>query len=387
MIYVGIDIAKEIHYAVVMNSEQQVMVEPFAFENNMKGFQKLHDILLTVDTPNLVIGMESTAHYADTLLSFLIDNNFSVALINPIQTSVLRKSAIRKTKNDQIDTKLIVKSMIVNGYRLFAANDMKMLHLKHLERFRMKLKKSICQQKTRLRAVMDMIFPEFQYFFSSGIHISTSYAILKRHPSPDEIASLHLTYLTNLIKKASNNAFDKETAIELKKLAKNSVGIKNEILCIEAKQLIEQIELLERQCDELEKKISELLKAIDSPIKTIPRLSGNNAAMIISEFGDISRFSNSNQMTAFAGLDPVVNQSGKFNASSTRMSKRGSKYLRFALLNAAFQLIKVNDTFKEYYDKKRAEGKKHYNALGHTAHKLIRVIFCITKNNTSFSLP
>lgn len=109
--------------------------------------------------------------------------------------------------------------------------------------------------------------------------------------------------------------------------------------------------------------------------------------MIISEFGDLSRFENLDQLTAFAGLDPTINQSGKFNASGTRMSKRGSKYLRFALLNAAFQLVKVSSTFKDYYDKKRAEGKNHYNALGHTAHKLVRIIFHITKNNKAFSLP
>lgn len=387
MIYIGIDIAKEKHYAVVMDSDQRVLHEPFGFENNMQGFSKLESVLEKFNDSKRVIGMESTAHYAETLITFLMERKHTVALINPLQTSVLRKASIRHTKTDRTDTKLIVKSMIVNGYRKLTENDVQLLQLKHLERFRCKLKKSISQQKIRLRAVMDVIFPEFQNFFASGLHIHTSYEILKLYASPDEISSLHLTRLTNLIRKASNNVFGKETAVELRELAKVSVGISDPILCLEAKQLIAQIELLEQQCGDIEEKVSEILANIDSPIKTIPRIGNNNAAAIISEFGDLSRFENPNQLTAFAGLDPIINQSGKFNASGTRMSKRGSKYLRFALLNAAFQLVKVNSTFKDYYDKKRAEGKNHYNALGHTAHKLVRIIFHITKNNKAFSLP
>lgn len=387
MIYIGIDIAKEKHYAVVMDSDQTVLREPFGFENNMQGFSKLEAILGSFNDSERVIGMESTAHYAETLITFLMERKYTVALINPLQTSVLRKASIRHTKADRTDTKLIVKSMIVNGYRKLTENDVQLLQLKHLERFRCRLKKSISQQKIRLRAVMDVIFPEFQNFFASGLHIHTSYEILKLYTSPDEISGLHLTRLTNLIRKASKNAFGKETAVELRELAKVSVGISDPILCLEAKQLIAQIELLEQQCSDIEEKVSEILANIDSPIKTIPRIGNNNAAAIISEFGDLSRFENPDQLTAFAGLDPIINQSGKFNASGTRMSKRGSKYLRFALLNAAFQLVKVNSTFKDYYDKRRAEGKNHYNALGHTAHKLVRIIFHITKNNKAFSLP
>lgn len=387
MIYVGVDIAKEKHFAVVMNTEQEILYEPFGFENNTAGFHRFLQVIMPFGTTGVVIGMESTSHYAETLISFLMDKGYCVAIINPLQTSALRKSAIRNTKNDKIDSKLIVKSMLVNGYKFLAENDVKLLHLKHLERFRIKLKKSITQQKIRLVAVMDVIFPEFQYFFKSGLHLRTSYEIIKKYTSPDDISKVHLTALTNLIEKASNHAFGKETAVALRELARKSVGTPNDILCLEAKQLIAQIELLEKQCDELDVTAAKLLESIDSQIKSIPRIGVNNASAIISEYGDLSNFSNPDQMTAYAGLDPVVKQSGKFNASGTRMSKRGSRYLRLALMNAAFQLTKGNRTFKNYYDKKRAEGKNHYNALGHTAHKLIRIIFFITKNNTPFCLP
>lgn len=56
------------------------------------------------------------------------------------------------------------------------------------------------------------------------------------------------------------------------------------------------------------------------------------------------------------------------------MSKRGSKVLRYALVNAALNVVKNNATFKDYYEAKMAEGRTHYNALGHCAGKLVRII-------------
>ena len=108
--------------------------------------------------------------------------------------------------------------------------------------------------------------------------------------------------------------------------------------------------------------------------------------MILGEIGDIHRFSKPRQLLAYAGLDPSVKQSGNFNASHTRMSKRGSKVLRFALMNAAHNVVKNNATFKAYYDKKMAEGRTHYNALGHCAGKLVRIIWKMMTDDVDFNL-
>ncbi len=108
--------------------------------------------------------------------------------------------------------------------------------------------------------------------------------------------------------------------------------------------------------------------------------------MILGEIGDIHRFSKPNQLLAFAGLDPSVNESGTFKAKHTRMSKRGSKVLRYALINAAHNVVKNNATFKAYYDKKMAEGRTHYNALGHCAGKLVRIIFKMMTDDIDFNL-
>ena len=116
------------------------------------------------------------------------------------------------------------------------------------------------------------------------------------------------------------------------------------------------------------------MKYNDTVIKTIPCIGYFNGGMILGEIGDIHRFSNPNKLLAFASLNPSVYQSGNFQAKTTHMSKRGSRVLRYVLVNAAWNVVRNNATFKAYYDAKRAEDRSHYDALEHCAGKLVRVI-------------
>lgn len=386
MIYVGIDIAKLKHFAAAMTADGKVLIPPFGFTNDSDGFKLFLSKLKPFNKENLLIGLESTAHYGENLICYLFDLGYRIVVINPIQTATLRKTNIRKTKTDKVDALLIIKSMIVNNHRLFTKTDIDSLRLKSLCRFREKTKKSKSRLKIQLVTYVDVLFPELQYFFKSGIHINTCYELLKKHSAPDDIAALHLTYLGNLLKKASHSHFGKEEAVALKGLAKSSVGTGNTSVSIQITQSISQIELLEKQISELDEAIKSIMLDMNSVILTIPGIGFLNGAMILGEIGDISRFMNPSKLLAYAGLDPAINQSGKFNAKSTRMSKRGSKLLRYALINAAWNVSLNNKTFQDYFMLKQAQGKNHYAALGHVAHKLVRIIFKMLKDNIAFNL-
>lgn len=386
MIYVGIDIAKQKHFASVMTSDGEILIEPFSFTNDHTGFQKLLNNLSRFPKDQVFIGMESTAHYAENLTSFLYSRDFNVCIINPIQTSSLRKSNIRKTKTDSVDTYLIINALSLNHFRLFTERDYSSLQLKNLCRFRQKLMKARTKVKIQLVTYVDLLFPELQYLFKSGIHGKACYALLKEQSNPDKIARMHLTRLTNLLSKSSNGHFKQSTAVSLKELASQSVGTKNDTLSLQILQSIKQIELFTEQLAEVEESINSLMEQMNSVIKTIPGIGNLNGAMIIGEIGDINRFKKPCQLLAYAGLDPSIYQSGNFKAARTRMSKRGSKLLRYALINAAWQTTLVNDTFKNYYDLKVSQGRRHYNALGHVAHKLVRVIHKMMTDNVEFNL-
>ena len=386
MIYVGIDIAKNTHWASAMNSDGEILLEPFSFQNNNEGFQKFISKLSNFDKQKMLIGLESTAHYGENIISYLFNLDYKIGIINPIQTSNLRKSNIRKTKNDKVDTFIIIKSLTLNNYNLVTTRDINNIKLKGLSRSRHNLIVMRSRSKIQLASFIDQLFPELNKFFKGNLHLNVSYQLLKKYSSPKDISSLHLTKLSNILHDNSHGRYNKEDAIRLRELAKNSVGIDNPTLSLQIKQAILQIELYTEQIEEVEKLSKQILDEMESKLLTIPGMSYNQATAIHGFIGDISRFNKSCQLLAYAGLDPSIYQSGNFEARSTRMSKRGNSLLRYNLVYAAHNLVLHNRTFKEYYDLKRSQGKTHYCALGHCAHKLVRVIFKMLKSNVDFNL-
>ena len=387
MIYVGIDIAKLNHVASAISSDGEVLIEPFQFTNDGDGFQLLSSHLDSFEKDRIIIGLESTAHYGNNLIQYLVACCYNVCVINPIQTATLRKNNIRKTKTDKVDTYVIAQAlMLMKDYRFLTLEDIDLMHLKSLGRFRQKTMKQRTRLKIQLTSYVDQVFPELQYFFKSGLHQKAVYALLKEAPNPKAIASVHLTHLSHLLEVASHGHFKKETAKELRVLAQKSIGSSDSALSIQITHCIEQIELLDSQLKDIESQMTEIMKFNDSVIMTIPGIGYINGGMILGEIGDIHRFSKPSQLLAFAGLDPSVYQSGNFNARRTRMSKRGSRVLRYALVNAAHNVVKNNSTFKAYYNTKMAEGRTHYNALGHCAGKLVRVIFKMLTDDVAFNL-
>ncbi|MBQ6151381.1 MAG: IS110 family transposase [Mogibacterium sp.] len=388
MIYVGIDIAKLDHYASAVNSDGVVLIEPFKFTNDADGFHTLSARLESLPAGDkVIIGLESTAHYGNNLVRYLVTRSYNVCVLNPIQTSAMRKNSIRKTKTDKVDTYIICQTLALQkSYRFVSFDDLDLMDLKSLGRFHRKSIKQRTRLKIQLKAYLDQTFPELQYFFKSGIHQKSVYSLLKESPTAKAVGSMHLTHLAHLLDSASHGRFKKDTASALRILARNSVGYPDSAVALQIVHAIEQIELLDSQIAHVEAEMTDIMKYRDSVIMTIPGIGYVNGGMILGEIGDIHRFSSPKQLLAFAGLDPSVHQSGQFEAKKTRMSKRGSKTLRYALVNAAHNVVKNNATFQAYYDAKMAQGRTHYNALGHCAGKLVRVIYKMLSDNVEFNL-
>ena len=169
MIYVGVDIAKLNHFASATSSDGEVLIEPFKFTNDADGFQMLVSklISLNAEPDSSIIGLESTAHYGDNLVRYLVAENFQVCVLNPIKTSTMRKNNIRKTKTDKVDTYIIIaKTLMMQGsYRFYTFYDLDLMDLKAMRRFYQKTIKQRTRLKIQLTAYVDEVFPELQYFF------------------------------------------------------------------------------------------------------------------------------------------------------------------------------------------------------------------------------
>ena len=306
MIYVGIDIAKLNHFASALSSDGEILLQPFSFSNSYDGFCKLQTKLEPFGTDNLVIALESTAHYGNNLVEYLVLHGYKVCILNPLQTSSFRRNNIRKTKTDKLDTFLIAKTLMANPTRFVTKRDIDILHLRNLGRFRQNLIKKRTRAKIQFTSYVDQAFPELQYFFKSGLHIHTCYVLLKEAPSPEAIASMHLTHLTHLLETASHGRFTRDMAVNLRILAQKSVGSNDSSISIQITQTIAQIELLDSQVDTVESQMKAIMRSLDSVIMTVPGIDYVNGGMILGEIGDIFRFPNPAKLLAFAGL---INQS------------------------------------------------------------------------------
>jgi transposase len=154
---------------------------------------------------------------------------------------------------------------------------------------------------------------------------------------------------------------------------------------LELQQTIQLIQMMEEQIAQAEARINPIVDSLHSPIMTIPGIGYRMAAIIIAETGNFANFDKAEKVLAFAGLEPSVYQSGQLTSTHAKMVKRGSKYLRYALFNAAKYVCHWDDGFRQYLAKKRAEGKPYNIAVSHAAKKLTRVIFHLVKTNQSFS--
>ena len=387
MIYVGIDVAKDKHDCFITNSDGEVLFPVFTIQNNRDGFDdlfaKIHSI--STDVPNIKVGLEATGHYSYNLLGYLIDKGLPTFVINPLHTNLYRKSlSLRKTKTDKVDARTIAM-MLMSDVNLKSYSDTSYHNeeLKSLTRYRFDKVQERAQLKQSVSRLVTILFPELEKLVPT-LHIASVYALLSELPSAGKIASCHLTHLTKLLKNASKGRYSREKAIEIREAARTSIGSTMPAKSLELKHTLRLIRELDSEIAEIESEIKRIMDEINSPILTIPGISYRMGAMILAEIGDFSRFDSPDKILAYAGASPSTYQSGQFESSYSHMEKRGSRYLRFALINAAKYVCHWDETFGVYLQKKISEGK-HYNvAITHATKKLVRLIYAMEKSGKPY---
>lgn len=379
--FVGVDIAKYTHYASVIDSYGEILKEPFAFENTASGFNSLIETLNSLESKGIVIGFESTAHYHENLYNFLSKKGYQCILINPILTKRFRGLNIRDCKNDKVDSLSIASfvSFSYNSKKLSVSQEFQINELKTLSLERERIKSNLSTEKIRLTAALDRVFPELKKYIGNTLYSKSFLNFLKKYNTAEQIKTTRIDALYNKVNE-KRSILTQEEVNDLKSLAKISVGFHSEAISNSIIICVNQIELLIEQKKHIDNMIISNMTELGSPILKISGMGYIQTAYILSALVNISRFDSPSKILAYAGLDPKVRESGLFKAKTTRMSKRGNKLLRYALIWSANNVRKNSKSMQEYYLKKRAEGKNHYNALGHCAKKLTNYIFFVLNN-------
>ena len=348
MIYAGIDVAKDKHDCFITNSDGEILFKAFTIPNNRDGFDELYQKIVSVsdDLTKVKVGLEATGHYSYNILGYLLDKGLTTFVINPLHTSLYRKSlSLRKTKTDKVDAHTIA-TMLMSDVNLKSYSDTSYHNeeLKSLTRYRFNKVKERAQLKQSVSRLVTILFPELEKMVPT-LHMVSVYALLTELPSASAIASVHLTRLTNLLSTSSRGRYGRDTAILFRETARTSIGSHMPAKSLELKHTIRLIQELDSEIHEIEIAIKSIMDEINSPILSIPGINYRMGAMIIAEIGDFSRFDSPDKILAYAGLSPSTYQSGQLESSYSHMEKRGSRYLRYALFNATKFVCHWDPTF------------------------------------------
>jgi transposase len=388
--FVGIDVSKEKFDVCCIDGTGEKL---FRLSTDMirSGFEALNKKLSKVanSRDSVVIGMESTACYHIPLFSYLTSEGYNVVVINPLLISNFMKLQLRKTKTDKKDAQVIAQYLIEQreAYtQSIISSDI--ADLRDLSRQRESLVDQMTALKVDIKRILSVTFPELERI--TNIFTKSMLRLLSQYPSASAIKSTRRTKIARALIPGSYGKQTDESVDAIRNAAKTSIGIVSHTKEIVLKQKVSILIQLEEHLSELSEILIELCQAQmgeDVEILKSMRGIGNNSAtnFLVELGGGIEPYKSHKQVIAMAGIDPSVYQSGKHEGKG-KISKRGNRHLRRVIWQMSTKVIMYNDHFKEYYLKRREHGLPYKMAVIATAHKLIRTIFAMLTNKTTFNV-
>ncbi|MCR3923425.1 MAG: IS110 family transposase, partial [Firmicutes bacterium] len=404
---IGVDISADFSMVAILAPNGNIHSKPFKVNHDANGFDYLLKIITKVEeefSMKTTLFMEATGIYHLTLFYFLRDNKVNSFVINPLVTNCNKNKNIRKVKNDKIDAISIAKIGKYEDIKISSWVDPNVYMLRNLCREYYDLVDGRANIKKKLSNDLRVAFPGYEKVFSD-ITGTTSLAVLTSYSTPETIIKASKEDVVNLIAISSRKgllwarkAYNKLIAASENalKIGIQSIGFTGKIkrhLNLHKTYTTEINSLLDQIKNILDSNIiPETLKSATKLLSTLPGVGPITAITIACEIGDISQFQKPKQLTAFFGLDPSVSQSGKFNSTENRMSKRGTSIGRRALYVIALSSVRkksngapFNSILLEYY-KTNLAGKKKKVALVAIMHKLLKYIFAILKSEKPYEV-
>lgn len=336
--------------------------------------------------------MESTGHYQTPIIQFLEEHDYLYIIVNPLISYQAKKSSLRKVKTDAIDAYHLCELYYKEDLLPYQKRDVQLLNLRNLTRQHEALTGLCMQAKLQFHSILDQVFPEYRGVFGD-LFSKVSLHMLLQFPTSQSALATGEDELTGRIEAlciSRSNSWAKEKAKKIMDAASRNPFQKTvyESHLVSLEMYIRMILQYQEHLSTLENKIDALAGKIEEYkiIQSIPGIGEKIAATIISEIGEIDRFNHPKKLVAFAGVDPSVHSSGKFTATINRITKRGSSSLRHALYMAVLCGIRSsrNKKLKEFYDRKRDEGKPFKVTIIACVNKLIHWIYTLLKRKETF---
>lgn len=395
-IIVGIDIAKNTHWAVIMSPNGRILMKSFLFNNTTEGFKSLvgniEKVLKMVNGKKAIVGMEPTGHYWKALAKYLkTKEEIKVVTVNPYHVKKSKElDDNSQTKSDKKDCVTIAR--IVRDARYFEPYIPEGIweELRTATVTRQELIKRENALKNKIIRLEDEYFPEYTQIFPK-ILSRMSEVILKVCPFVEDIIEKGEKGIYEEIRKNIERGYRIQKIKDLYQAAQNSIGNKKNVQAVkeQMEMYMEESELINKQKKRIEKRLEELLKETGyyNSLVSIKGIGIVSAAMFLGEVGDIKRFERYEQVRRFAGLNLVENSSG-MHKGITKISKRGRAGLRSVLFMMACNMVSKNNEIKELYKyltTRKENPLKKKQALIAIEGKIIQIIYALTTKNLEYN--
>lgn len=395
-LYIGVDCHKYVHVATLINCFNEKIVT-ITFNNDKKGYEHL---LKTVEEykQNLIpiYGLEDVKHLGYGLASYLLSKDCIVKHVNSNLTANERKKHPIITKNDELDSEYVAKSLLDELDNLpNVQSDEIYWTLKQLVKMRRAIVRNSVEIKNKLHAQLMHHYPNYNQIFTS-IDGKTALNLWETYPSPKQILDEGINALIENLKTWSNKKMGIKKANQILELISQydySCQEYQEERNLIIKMLVKQIKDNNDRLEEIDKQIIEIYDKIGCKLHTYPCIDKVTGACLLSEIGNINRFTNSGKLAKYAGISPIEKSSG--GKDKEKKNKYGNRELNSMFYNLACRSISpgrnrntpFNSIFIEYYQKKINEGKTKHQALICVMRRTCNIIYGILKNDIEYQRP
>ena len=386
---IGIDVSKGKSMIAVMRPFGETVIPPFECTHTESELGKLANLLKSLPGESRVI-MESTGNYHTPVAHFLHDAGFYVCVVNPIVTKNYRNNRVREAKTDKIDAVKLANYGIEYWHELrrFFPEAETRLMLKTCYRQYQQYSKLNTMLKNNLISMLDTAFPEVNRLFTSPPRADGSEKWV------DFVETFwHCECVCGLSEKSFVSRYQKwcdkhgynfsqTKALEIYSAACGhfSVMPKTDTSKLLVEQAVSQLRASSSALAALKQEMLNLASTLPE-FPVVMDMFGVGPTLgpqLIAEIGDVRRFQSKKALVGFAGIDPPPNQSGKFNANSRSISKRGSSSLRrtlFLVMGVYLKQSPADEPVYQFMCRKRAEGKPYKVYMMASANKFLRVYY------------
>ena len=402
---VGLDVSSEKLDACLLTDDPAMpILKKGSFQNSLIGASEIKEVTLSyaekLSISAIIIGMEATSLYSFHPAMFFNEDEELNAY--PLTVSVEQPNKIKKyreifeeSKNDQIDAFYIADYFRVGRFTPSILKEEEYLALQHLTRSRLQLVEQLVKTKQHF---IENIYYKCNRLStelkadggSTSVLSATLVALMTEDYSLDDLAAMPLETFADLIHRLGRAKFKnpEQVAKAIAKairtsyrLGRTQQGSIDKILGV----LARNIRGLEKSIKDLDKAIIDIVQAMPEYkcLESIPGVGPVYAAGIIAEIGQIQRFEDQTKIAKYAGLHWKQNQSGNQASENTPLAKRGNRYLRYYLVEAANSVRNREPEYQAFYKKKYAETPrhKHKRAIVLTARKFVRLVDVLLRNH------